>query len=970
MKTENDQEERFLLSFADIVLLFRKSKKTILSWGLAVAFLAIVFALFQPIRYQAEGTFREKGVKTNNVSTSSVLQLLSGASLVGTDSEAASLMTSRRILKEVIDKLHLQANLSAVPDIETAPKLIKRNLNLVWASAFGRSPMPVLKEVCCPLKIEALHYTGEIPLSLLVNVLADGRFDVSGSGHSKGFVGTGRLGEPYHAGELSFTLALLNPTELRPGDYALNVETLFTTARDLCKVLKVEPSKLDKSLLKMKCDHRDRHMASAIVNATMESYRNYLKNYHAEIAMSQLEYLSQRRDQLTNNLVEVMQRHADFMTDDLSHSGFMEASKEMDFLAISQHEYKQKMLDNELETKRITSIKPGNLAYYHRYSSNEGDPATINSILAEMRSLKQQRDALEIELQNKSADQGPNLQLSFEQQINELQAVQQNLIELRQVIQQLQEGRLVTDAKILNDPRFLLRGWIERVQKTEEYGPDSFKEAQDNFRNYLSNLERSFGVHERILQERLTHQQNPSGDYKGISLEVATNLYLDYSKQLVQMEATSRQNLFFIHQMEDPSFEITSLSSGLTDEVSHNMIRKASELLLNLRDQNNQSIREQERIEEELNLQRTFLTMHLKQMVQLMELNKQLISEKIFALENISLELIHERISLLEKNLQDYLKSRLTNLQQERTLIQRHLESIHAEMASLPQKWVSEKLLSQEVETNQKIVEEIAKLVESKNISHNLDVIQSAPVDKAIPPVHPLPPKLFLWGFLGFFLGGCMGSGYVLGMTLKKGLAVTADNLAFMGFHVSGSLDGSAFHQSISTLRRLQTHVNPGESADLATMVLLLQGKGPHYAADLADLLRKQGQKVLTLDLDVSDQNKIATPGLLQYLAGSISHLPVRKGKHGDWIAAGGSTPYLIEIIHSQAFSKVIEDLKAQYDWILAISSVEPTSSEAGSLLASFPGAAVTLTHEVVDDLSVYVQHRKSNPDYPLTFIL
>ena len=329
--------------------------------------------------------------------------------------------------------------------------------------------------------------------------------------------------------------------------------------------------------------------------------------------------------------------------------------------------------------------------------------------------------------------------------------------------EQFQQGILAENSKILNDPRFLLRGWLERVEKAKAAGSGDLNETRDNFQFYLSNLERSFRVHERILQERLTHQQNPSGEYKGISLEIATNLYLDYSKELVQLEATIRQNLFFIHQLEDPNFEITSLSSGLEDDVSHTMIQKASELLLNLRDQNNQSLKEQERIKEELNLQRTFLTMHLKQMVQLMELNKQLIDEKIFALQNVSLELIHERISLSEKNLQDYLISRLNNLQQEHTLIQRHLENIYAEMALIPQKWVSEQLLSQEVETNQKIVEEIAKLVESKNISHNLDVIQSAPVDTAIPPVHPLPPKVFLWSILGFLLGGCLGSGYVLG---------------------------------------------------------------------------------------------------------------------------------------------------------------------------------------------------------------
>lgn len=971
VKKSSDQEERFLISFADILLLFRKSKKTILYWALAAGLLGMALALLKPIRYEAVGTFREKGVRANNASTSSVLQLLSSGVLNGSDSEAASLMSSRRILQEVIEKLHLQGNLRAVSDIETSPKLIKRNLSLAWASAFRTSPQPVLQEFCCPLKIDALHYRGEIPITLQIVLQADGNYDVLDKDNSKGVAGKGKLGEPFQSDELSFTLASSNPNKAPlPQSYLFIVNSLPNTVEELCKVLTVEPSRLDKSLLKMKCSHRDRRMASAVVNATMESYQNYLKGYHAEIAMNQLEYLNERRDQLTRNLSLLMHRHADFLTDDLSNSGFIEASKEMDFLAKSKHEYKQKMLDNELEIKRLTNIKPGSLAYYHSYSDDEREPTFINDILSDMRSLKQQRDALEIELQKKSVDQGAKLKLSFEQQLNELKAVQQNLVELRKVSEQFQQGKLPENSKILNDPRFLLRGWLERVENAQSGSSSDLKETSDNFQFYLSNLERSFGVHERILQERLTHQQNPSGEYKGISLEVATNLYLDYSKEIVRIEAKIRQNLFFIHQMEDPNFEITSLSSGLEDDVSHTMIQKANELLLNLRDQNNQSLKEQERIKEELNLQRTFLIMHLKQMVQLMELNKQLIDEKIFALQNVSLELIHERISLSEKNLQDYLKSRLHNVQQEQTLIQRHLENIFAEMALIPQKWVSEQLLWQEVETNQKIVEEIAKLVESKNISHNLDVIQSAPVDTAIPPVHPMPPKVFLWSILGFLLGGCLGCGYVLGKTLKKGIAVTEDNLNLMGFHVSGKFSNQREDREV--LRRLQTYVEDSRQPEGRNekLLLLLEGSGPHYAPDLADLFLKRGKSVLILDLDCHDPNKIASPGLLQYLEGTISHLPIRKGKNGDWLGSGGATSYLIEMIRAPAFSQLIDQLKQQYEWILAFSTLPPAGGEAESLLASFPYAAVTLTNETINELAPFARTQELHPEHLLTFIL
>lgn len=986
MNTNKDREDRFLLSFADILSLFRQSKLKILCCAVVMGLFGAYWGLSTPIRYQAEGTFREKGIKSNNFSSSSVLHLLGGGSFIGGESETTSLMTSRKILKEVIRELNLQANIEAKPDIETLSRLIKRNFMLAWSSTFSRSVKPVLKDLSCPLKIKTVNYTGEIPQSFMLNLHEDGYYEVLDLINNQKTVGWGKLGEPFQFEELSITLIPTNSDQpISPQSFCLTVDSLNNTVKSLCTFFKVEPTKLDKSLLLLKCEHRDRYKASAIVNAVMDNYQTYLKDYHKDMALTQLDYLNLRRDQLTQNLTNLMQKHADYLANDLYNSGFIESNKEMDFLAKSQHEYKQKLLDNELEIKRLTNIKPENFSYYDRYSTNEGDPAILNSIFSEMRSLKQQRDALEIELQKKSVHQGAELQISFDEQLNELKEVQQYLTELREISYQYEQGNLPdSNSKLLNDSRFLLKRWFEQLQNIRGDNSSHLKETKENFQFYLNNLERLFGVHERILQERLTHQQNPSGEYQGISLEMATSLYLDYSKQYIQIEGTIRQNSFFIHQIEDPNFEITSLSSGLTDPVSSAMIHKASELVLNLRDQNNQSIREQERIKEELNLQRTFLNMHLKQMVQLMELNKELMDEKIFSLQNISLELIHQRISLLEKNLQDYLKSRLFNLQQERNLIKRHLESIHGDMALLPKKWVSEQLITQEVDTNHLIVEEIAKLVESKNISHKLEVIQSAPVDIAIPPVHPMTPKVFLWGLIGFFFGGIVGSVYVLGKTLNKGLNVSIENLELLGYHVSGLLSDSLSSttneqeriRNIDTIRRLQAYFDssllaePSSAIQGAKLLLLIEGSGPDYAADLADLFQKRNRRVLTLDLNFEENRSTSTPGLLQYLQGEISTLPIQKGLHGDWIAAGGTCNFVIEIIGSHSFQKMIEQLKPHYDWIIAVSRALPCSIEAETLLTLFSNAAITLKQERVAELNIFNHFLEQIPSSKLTFIL
>ncbi len=770
MHPSSPPEEPLLLSFADILSLFRQHKFSILCWALFFGLVSALLALMTPIRYQAEGTFRDKGIKSAGVASSTVMQLLGGGGIAG-ESEAASLMTSHKILGQVIEELHLQASLEALPDVETLPRLLKHNLMLAWFfTPFGRSAKPILSDSLPPVKIDSLSYTGELPLAWLINLKPDGQYHIFDL-FNKQSLGWGELGKPVEFDHLSLTLLPMDTdTPLTTKAISLSISPLPDTVKAICAQLKIEPTRIDKSLLKLKYEHRNRFTASAIINSVMASYKNYLKNYHEELAFYQLDYLTERRKQLTKNLTDLMDRHAVHLANGVNDSGFIKTDKEIDFLAANQYEYKRKLLDNELEIKRLTHIHPGNLAYYDRPTLGEGGDSTIiNPILSDIRQLKQQRDSLEIGLQKKSFLHGAELQQSFERQVEELNEVQQHLRETRDIAQKYAKGLLPdSDMSLIHDPRFLLQGWLERLEALKNDPENHQKEVKDQFTFYLINLERSFEMHERILQERLTHQHNPSEDYQGISLEVATDLYLGYSKQLIQIEEGIRQNLFFIQQIEDPDFEISSLSAGLNDPVSTTIIQRASQLLLNLRDENNQSLREQERIKSELRLQRTFLTLHLKQIVQLMELNKQLFNEKIFALQNVSLELIHQRISLLEKNLQDYLSSRLNNLQQEKKLIQRQLDDVHTQMALLPTKWVSEKMLTQEVETHQRIVAELTALVESKNVSHKLEVIQSASIDPSIPPVHPVPPKVLLFSLMGFCLGGLIGSGIALVRALNN----------------------------------------------------------------------------------------------------------------------------------------------------------------------------------------------------------
>ncbi len=313
MSQYKDQEDRFFASFSDILSILRRSQKKILYFALTFGMLGVLLALIQPIRYQAEATFRERGIKQSSLSSSSsILQLLSsGNGMGGTESEAKSLMMSRTILKDVIEKLHLQADLQACEDLESLPRLAKHNLILTWAS-LKNSSKPLLKDPQCPITIESLTYTGELPLSLKIELDREGHYQVYDA-LSKQFIGKGELNKPFRFETLSFTLSPAHPNPIPEQSFRLVVNSLTNTTKKLCQALKIEPAKLDKNFLNIKFEHRNRHLASKIVNALIESYQSYLQNYHSNIALQQLDYLSKRRDQLTQNLMHLMQKHANFL---------------------------------------------------------------------------------------------------------------------------------------------------------------------------------------------------------------------------------------------------------------------------------------------------------------------------------------------------------------------------------------------------------------------------------------------------------------------------------------------------------------------------------------------------------------------------------------------------------------------------------------------------------------------------------
>lgn len=989
MNTPSDDKQAndFLLTFADLTNLFKKNKNKIRNSAIFFALIAICYGLTKPVEYEAEATFKEKGKSQSGVgsSLSEAFFLMSD----GADSNALTIMRSRKLIEDLIKDQGLQGVVTKhehrFPFISL--QAIKNNLLIEYA-LLKKLSAPILNAPTVDLKIQEISYKGEIPTNLQIKVLSEEKFGIYDP-HSKKYE-EGFFGQPFSDQHYSFTLVHANPSPINQGEYSIVLLPLEQTAKTLSKQFTVETDRSDKSLLKITYKNADRHLASTNINALMALYQKYIQCEHEKICEKQISYLVQRQKEMAKVLETMMQAHADELSSDLSTTGFATSEKAMEFLATSQYQLKQKLFTLNLEIQRLQKTKGEGHIDNDVYSSLS-HLDVINKIATEKRLLKQQADSLDLVLRNIPA-QSEEFKESFPSQLNDLDEIKQTLKESLLTLTSLEKNQIPPlYPKLVENSKYIVDAWHERLVKSKnnlDAHPskkacvDNWEQCKKGFISNLLHLNHYLNVYQRNIEERLAHQQAPVKEFQGINLNIAKDLYISYNKDLSAVESQKTQHEFILTQLNEPTFEVSSLSTVLSDPLSLEMISRATNLILALKDQDNRSSKEQERLNADLAIQKGFLKTHIQQSISLLALRQKFLKEKIQRLQSMNLSLIQEEISILENQINEYGMNTLENLLQERELIENNLAELRIEMAAFPQKWAAEQMINQQMEINKKLVEEVSKLVESKNIANNLEKLQSAPIDIAFPPIHPKSPRLLFLAIIGAAAGAFLSFIWTLGNSIITGVQASSSSLKAAGQYVCGSLsrnysgsfdEDPLLDSDLATLRRLIAFVEPSSEDNtyrhLANTLLLLEGKGPNYTPSLAELLSRKGRSILVLELRFEEMQEIDTAGILQYLEGKIHEPPIVHLPRYDKISSGGICRYGNELIGSQRFKDLLTLLAKQYEWIIISSSASPKSAEAESLLDLFSFAAVSVTGESMENLRSYIQHAK-NPKNKIAFIL
>ena len=158
------------------------------------------------------------------------------------------------------------------------------------------------------------------------------------------------------------------------------------------------------------------------------------------------------------------------------------------------------------------------------------------------------------------------------------------------------------------------------------------------------------------------------------------------------MESLVQQLAFLKGELLRPDFEISSMSSLLSDPFLQSLLKGTAELSLQLHDLVNHTSREQDRIRDSIAFTKQFLDHHLRQKIDLLQLELELTRLRARRIQNGMLEQIRSEKSLLEKR----------------------VKLVQQEVAELPNKWLLENYFEVESELTKNLLKTFVSIEQSK----------------------------------------------------------------------------------------------------------------------------------------------------------------------------------------------------------------------------------------------------------------
>ncbi|MBY0530167.1 MAG: hypothetical protein K2P51_08305 [Rhabdochlamydiaceae bacterium] len=888
-------------------------------------------------------------------------EMFQAGGMSSSESGTSAIMQSRTVLRDVVEEMGLQVEMKSPFWLTT-----------LFARAWDNIAAELGKKIADPdpFAFQRVKYEGEKTSTFFLKPLDATRFEVYNA--KKESLGTWSLSQVFSVGEFQGTLTRFPKQVTAHKMYCFNVIPWLDTIEKVRKSLEVKPFKQEKLILGLSFIHRDRFLATRILNQVMQSYQKFMRKENEELMGYQRSYLEKRQNELTRKWEDSLQEHVCYLKNNLDSGGYFSLYQEMEMLSQPRKLFTSKLFDVDLELKRLQGIPLEAYTYRDPYNPQkvlprkspeevkkttpqkgvtaqkilEDDPGISKNkmVVNVLEDKKQQWDrklfALELEHERLAAHVRPASQLQ-----QEILDLARQTEEAESVLEKWEKNQ---ELQMTHDPKSLAGLWVQEIAKMQEKIAASTGAEKKALEEKLS-LERAHFSEQlrssiqllqhkqHALEENLFVQQGSMQEFSGLTLETAQALYLTYNTTRDGLQAQLRQLIYLSEELTQPDFELSSITTILSDPVTLAMVSKASETAVLLRDSNNRSFREQDHLKEALATQKKFIGHHLGQTIELLKLRAKLIDDKILSLQQTTMDL----------------------LRQEKKLIEEKLQEISGKMEDLPEKWRRENLLMLKKELGMHMIGGLTQLAETKNIDQHLFQVGSKALDPSYLPIHPRPPHLVLYLFIATFLSALFFYFYHLCKGILKGLPVSHESLLLNGYRSLGTLSldcNSPISEmrdlDLETLRRISQFIIASNRKHLCGV--LVGGKNPDYSHRLAELLSMQGCKVLLVQyvFDAAPSHQI--PGLWHYLQDDSVPLAVRHLDSYDYLPSGGTSRHGVEMLAHPKFQSFLNKVKASYDYVLIYSKAQPQFAEAQAFLRVADLMVVTTFEEKKEDLSVF----------------
>lgn len=319
----------------------------------------IYLILKNPPSYLAEATFKQSQNRSDDI-----IQLQSFLQNIvrqPADSDAITLMNSKKILRKVVEELGLQIVVNE-----------KGFVSSIFANMFRNLAAELKIFVEDPESFEFSHVKSnqEKPFSFYLKFLSPECFEVFDEKQQP--IAKGKLKESIQLSRLSFILEKTPKTVSYKKMYPAAVIPWNQSVLGLQKSLTLKPGKADKSLICLSYRSPCRHLSSEVLNSLMGQFQNYLKEEHEEIANAQLAYLEKRQHYLGEEFNKALENHAAYLAQNLGKNGFVGIAQEIEMLSVPKESYTSKLFDLDLELKRWHQLEEKRQDYVSHHEKKGG----------------------------------------------------------------------------------------------------------------------------------------------------------------------------------------------------------------------------------------------------------------------------------------------------------------------------------------------------------------------------------------------------------------------------------------------------------------------------------------------------------------------------------------------------------------------------------------------------------------------